>query len=508
MDSTAGQLRSQWTNPGDILSLLLLIGREIVQMAIAQLVGYQLCLPGARGRALSIAPVAFSFGWAAYGFSNLLSAVGDMRLMPTNDLPAILVNCSNGFVREAQSWVLGRLLRDHEIRHHVDPRPEEEGGRAESIRIDIFNLGPVSKPTCDFVWWSGWVTILAQVGIAIVPWALYGDWAVLMITLTGTLLVMITCALPQWVQEKWAGRKLRHEKVTCLTRGNGHLHILVFIGAPGSWDLESLATSTLVPRAETRWISLALAVLWTCLLISVSGLKSHTWFLIGIGSIGMLQNVFAAGVSRNPAASNFQLTRFSRAPTIVGRRGVQESSADVSIDLEKDLAEFDGVSAWVSQKQPVQSSVQQSASVDQKEIAQMPSWLASMSREDGVPSWLEPRQPKRAKQPTINTGSILASPNMPSSIRRRFINENNTRHSIIHAPGVHGALMELEKWVPTAGLAMVQVFFAEGLRYNEEGMRNNAHKAFWQRAYHTKFIRQSAEEKRRAEGRVGYSVGI
>ncbi|XXH00162.1 hypothetical protein Hte_006504 [Hypoxylon texense] len=151
MAIAADEPRIQWINPGDILSLLLLIGGDIVQKAIAQLVGHGIRLYGSRNLGLSIAPVAFSFGWAAYVFSNLLSAVGEMRLMPTSDYPSVLVNCSNGFVRENQSWVLGRLLRDHEIKYDVDPRPKEEGGRAESLRIDIFNLLPASSSHRDFV---------------------------------------------------------------------------------------------------------------------------------------------------------------------------------------------------------------------------------------------------------------------------------------------------------------------------------------------------------------------
>ena len=35
---TENTFKSQWSNPGDILSLLLLIGGDIVQKAIAQLV--------------------------------------------------------------------------------------------------------------------------------------------------------------------------------------------------------------------------------------------------------------------------------------------------------------------------------------------------------------------------------------------------------------------------------------------------------------------------------------
>lgn len=62
---------------------------------------------------------------------------------------------------------------------------------------------------------------------------------------------------------------------------------------------------------------------------------------------------------------------------------------------------------------------------------------------------------------------------------------------------IHGALQELEKWVPTAGLAMMQVFFPTSLQYQDNNIRNNVHNKFWKRAYHTRRIRRQAELKRR-----------
>ncbi|KAI1479021.1 hypothetical protein F4774DRAFT_141496 [Daldinia eschscholtzii] len=491
MSTSTNELRSQWTNPGDILSLLLLIGSDIVQKAIAQLVGQEVRVYGSKKRrGFPIAPVAFSFGWAAYGFSNLLSAIGDMRLMPTSDCPSLLVTCSNGFVRENQSWILGRLLRDHEIKYAVDPRPEDEGGRAESIRIDIFNLLPVTRPTYDFVWWLGWIVLLVQVGIAIIPWVLYDDWGIFLITLSGNLFVAATCALPQWTQEKWAGRLLGRDKVTCLTRGNGHFHIMVFIGARGSWDLESLATRTPVPRPETRWISLLLAILWTCLLISISGLEEHTWFLVGIGGIGMLQNIFAAGTPREPETSNLHISRFPRVSTIIGRRENYQDDEDCNVDLAKDLEELADIASWASEKAPPISKDDNSVTT---KASLMPRWLATMTGPDGVPSWLEPLKPV----PIVR--DIRSASRFTPRILQHFDVDSDDQDEAVYAVGVHGALIELEKWVPTAGLALSQIFFQVGLKYNDEAIRDNIHKKFWQRAYHTKSVRKRAEEKRRAE---------
>ncbi|TEY30982.1 hypothetical protein BOTCAL_0830g00020 [Botryotinia calthae] len=426
LDNTAGSLRKQWSNPGDILSLLLLIGGDTVQKAIAQLVGYTLSPFGSNRLSVGLTPVAFSFGWVAYGFTNLLSVIGERKLMPTADVPVIVVNYG----------------------HLPSTSPE---GRAESIRIDIFELGAPSKPNLDLVWWLGWVTIIAQIGIAIPPWYLNKNWGVAMIVLCGNFLAFLTCALPQWRQEKWAGRTLSSDEVTCLTRGNGFAHIMVFIGRKGSWNLETLATASSTSRPETLVISLILAVLWICLLISVSGLEEHAWYLVGIGGIGMLQNVYAAGKARDPGASDFHLTKFSRMPTIIGKRQRFDDDHDAEVDLDQTKNDLSQLYTWLQTSDPT---------------VQMPRWLGSMTKEDGVPNWLEPIR--------FETNNIA---------------------------NVHGALQELEKWVPTAGLAMMQIFFPASLRYEDDHIRNNVHKKFWKRAYHTKDVRKKAEHKRRESER-------
>jgi hypothetical protein len=442
LDNPTSSLRSQWSNPGDILSLLLLIGGDIVQKAIAQLVGYSIRPFGRRGLSIGITPVAFSFGWVAYGFTNLLSSVGEKKLMPPSDCPSIVINCANAFTRTNQSWALGRLLRDDEVRHEVDAKNPLDGqfsdtsrrGRAESIRISIFELGIPLEPSLDMVWWLGWATIIAQIGIAFLPWILYNNWGVMIVVLCGNSLALLTCALPQWRQEKWAGRTLDAENVTCLTRGNGHLHVMVFLGRKGSWDLETFATATSVPRPETPLISLVLAVLWTCLLISVSGLKEHAWYMVSIGGIGMLQNVYAAGKARDPSASNFHCVKFASMPTIIGSRQPFKDDDDSFVDLQAAVSDVSDLTEWL------QSLNQQT----QRRDVQIPLWLDSMEAKDGVPAWLEPLKPDQNK-----------------------------------VANIHGALKELEKWVPGAGLALIQIFFPTSLRYEDDHIRDNVHKKFW-----------------------------
>lgn len=45
---------------------------------------------------------------------------------------------------------------------------------------------------------------------------------------------------------------------------------------------------------------LALAALWIVLLITTAGLKANTWFLLAVGGIGTLQNIYVAGAQRKP----------------------------------------------------------------------------------------------------------------------------------------------------------------------------------------------------------------
>jgi hypothetical protein len=47
-------------------------------------------------------------------------------------------------------------------------------------------------------------------------------------------------------------------------------------------------------------MSALLAVLWVSFLITVAGWKQRTWYLLGVGIIGMPHNVGVAGSKRHP----------------------------------------------------------------------------------------------------------------------------------------------------------------------------------------------------------------
>ena len=95
-------LLTQWTEPGDIFSILLILGRDVIQLALTALTGH------------IITPVAFSFGWVAYAISALLSAIGENRLIQCPpEMPLLAINLKSGYARANQSWLLARLLKTY-----------------------------------------------------------------------------------------------------------------------------------------------------------------------------------------------------------------------------------------------------------------------------------------------------------------------------------------------------------------------------------------------------------
>jgi hypothetical protein len=155
----------------------------------------------------------------------------------------------------------------------------------------------------DMLYWSGFVTVIAQLGIAAIPCGLSGDWGILLITGVGIALTLATSALPQWRKEKWACRK--HSSGTyVLTKGNGAQHAIVILGNGRGLNLEDLAAGQInlnvSPNAFTRTTIFCLSALWVLLLITAAGLKNSSWFLLAVGGIGMVQNIFAAGWQRRP----------------------------------------------------------------------------------------------------------------------------------------------------------------------------------------------------------------
>lgn len=95
----------QMKNPSEVFTVMLIIGGDVVQKAIAKACGRRFVL------------ISFSFGWVAYSFTSLMSAFGDGGLMPEPDFDADVITISSKDKRENKSWVLSRLIRD--LEHHM-----------------------------------------------------------------------------------------------------------------------------------------------------------------------------------------------------------------------------------------------------------------------------------------------------------------------------------------------------------------------------------------------------
>lgn len=302
MTSISEQLKLQWGNPSDILSLLLLVGGDVLQQALAQQSGDSFPTP-----------VVFSFGWVGYAFNALLSVVGSEKLMPSPPAPSsIIFSTQHGYPRTNDSWILNRILRDYERLWMPVQAKEKFQNMLKAAKVSktglCISVFEASKdrtagiPKRDLYWFSGYVVALFQLGIAAVPWGTRGEWEIFLLTAVGTGLAFITGSLPQWRKERWGGRR-NSKKTFVLCHGNGAQHVLVIQGAGRGLDFEDLATTS--EKNGSTWrinlIFAALTVCWTVLLLAVSGIQSQSWILVAIGSIGMTHTVVIAGAPRHPA---------------------------------------------------------------------------------------------------------------------------------------------------------------------------------------------------------------
>ncbi|KAK9233800.1 hypothetical protein V1525DRAFT_392107 [Lipomyces kononenkoae] len=318
------EFTDQWKNPSDAFSVLLILGGDVVARALAQVVGS------------TVTPVAFSFGWVAYAVTAVVSAIGENKLMPQPDCTCKVINGRTGYIRDNCSWIIGRIVRDYEswmddnnkkgeihqcIDRMINDRWESDKAKANTKESGSANL--VKKPTqaglcvsiykadegqpgypgCDWTYYLGFATSVVQLGIAAIPCGVYGDWGILLVTACGTALSFAGGALPQWKREKWACRR-RTDKTVVLTKGNGSQHAIVIVGDKKGLDLEDLATGPITvdvsASSSTRIFLTVLAAMWILLLITAAGLHQNTWFLLAVGGIGIVQNIFVAGASRSP----------------------------------------------------------------------------------------------------------------------------------------------------------------------------------------------------------------
>lgn len=264
-------------------------------------------------------------GWVAYSIAALVSAVGENRLMPPDpDCRCKVIGGKTGHARDNSSWILGRIVRDigywtdGRVREKVNEVLEEkfvkmkkkDAGAAKpliaGLVVSVYEPSttiPAGTVARDASFWVGLPTIALQLAVASIACGVYGDWGTLLITLSGTALSLATGLLPQWKREKWACRRgARHDYI--LTRGNGSQHAILVRGNGRGLNLEDLGSGQVNTVAAaglaTRATLGVLAALWILLLITAAGLQRQTWFLLAVGAIGILHNVYVAGAPRRP----------------------------------------------------------------------------------------------------------------------------------------------------------------------------------------------------------------
>ncbi|KAF7881422.1 hypothetical protein EAF00_011791 [Botryotinia globosa] len=291
-DDINTQFLEQWKNPGDVFSVLLIVGGDVILLALA-------CLTGR-----TFTPIAFSFGWVAYAVSAVVVAVGDNKLLVRcpPEISLKVINLKNGYCRENKSHAKAIPSGSPTAQKPIEPTVTL--GRSDAaLCIAVFRWidGAVpGLPSRDWAWWSGLLVSLLQLGIAVIPWGLYSNWGIFLATAIGTLLAYLSASLPQWRQEKWSAAT--REKDVAVTIGNGNKHVIVILGAQYGLDMEDLATGKAPDLLSTRIYTYLLAVFWLVLLITCCGIKTDSWYLLAVGGLGMAQNLIVASVPRTPAA--------------------------------------------------------------------------------------------------------------------------------------------------------------------------------------------------------------
>lgn len=231
-------LASQWLNPVDISTILLVIGGDVVQKALAQSTGKR------------FTPVCFSFGWVTYAFIALIGVIGDGKLLPPPDYPVKVFNLTSGYVRENKNWVIGRILRDIEA-----DLAEQEPLNDYGIRISFYKAAENKNAPTGFSYSRmhlfGLICIIIQLALAALPIILNGEWDIMLITGAGTILAQIAGSLPQWRAEKLPNRQGK-EDTFALTQGNGCRDIIVIQGCGNCLDLEEMSVAQ-SPRLGRPW---------------------------------------------------------------------------------------------------------------------------------------------------------------------------------------------------------------------------------------------------------------
>lgn len=249
----------------------------------------------------------------------------------TPDYPCKVINGESGHSVENSSWILGRLVRDFYVwRDETTAQSRSqllEAKWAELKQSDPGATRPVRTgliasiyapsrnrrsgvPRRDIVYWTGLGTILVQLGISIIPITNERDWAILILTIEGTILAILTSLLPQWQSEKW-GCRTHSNDTYVVTGGKGSQNAIVILANGHGLNLEDLAAGHkrmgMTTIMSTRVAIVALSALWICFLISAAGVGDNAWLMLVVGAVGIFHNIIVAGAARRPESHGIHL---------------------------------------------------------------------------------------------------------------------------------------------------------------------------------------------------------
>lgn len=211
--------------------------------------------------------------------------------------------------------------------------------------VDIFDSTVSSKPQPGWVCVISIFMIIAQWVVAAIPWIKYNNYTIFMITSIGSVFALLSAGLPQWKAEKWsAARVTGRPKQVLLTRGNGHQYAMPVRCKARAWGLETMATRRPVYCQGTRWCLWLLAAFWITLFFTTLGIKHDTWYLVGVGIMGMVQNTIVAAYPCTPEELDLGLTPDEKCPTIVGfqpTHKVKEAYRKHAFDKDRDMRKAD-----------------------------------------------------------------------------------------------------------------------------------------------------------------------
>jgi hypothetical protein len=261
----------------------------------------------------------------------MLTSVGQTAQPPNPEIPVLVFDLKTGNIRTNDSWLLARLVKTYErwMPLELKQAMRDPEMLTKDMRVEDQELGTSTIPTPsnrhalyvtiyewdkqqqspgtparDWVWWSGLVVTIVQLGISAIPFALYDYWSVLLITACGSALAWGFSAVPGLTT---LPRAKTGSRDVALSKGNGNLHVIIVLGEKAGLDLLSLSMNQSNVSGSVKVVRFVMGVLWILLLITSTAIRTRTWYLVAVGFIGMAHNLFLGAVLRQPKALGLPL---------------------------------------------------------------------------------------------------------------------------------------------------------------------------------------------------------